>query len=140
MGSCISACLHTGHTNPVPYPSPFITPHTTHIVAHHVPRTFRLWAFNYRLNSEPVVIGQRVVLYPRGMEERNPDPDQATPVVEGWIGMITGRGTHWVTFGIVNSTGVMIAQMCYPGYPPQLLDTNDHQCGPPHPPCPSPQI
>jgi len=133
MGSCISTCFHTEHTNPVPCPNPLVTPHTTQIVAHRVPHTHHVWAFNYRINLQPVVIGQRVALYRQEINDNEPDPDQATPVVEGWIGMVTGLNPPWVTFGIVDHAGVVIGRMCYPDYPIILLDAHSHPLSQPCP-------
>jgi hypothetical protein len=134
MGSCLSTHSRTKHINPVPYPSPHATPQTTHIVAVKVPHIRILWYFDFRLNPEPVVIGQQVALYQRAMDSPEPDPDETIPDINGWIDTTTGCAPNAVTFSIINGAGERIAQLYCPGYThPPPLNVHSHPTNPAHP-------
>jgi hypothetical protein len=105
MGSCLSTWSLICNVNPVPYPSPFAIPPTTHIVVVKNPRIRNLWYYQYRSYGGPITIGQRVALYERNMDSPDPDPLEDPVVLEGWINEISGFGPNWVTFGIVNGAG-----------------------------------
>jgi hypothetical protein len=105
MGGCLSTWSHIRNVNPVPHPSPFAIPPTTHIVAVKNPRIRNLWYYQYCAYSGPITIGQRVALYERTMDNPDPDPLDDHAVLEGWINEIFRYGPNWVTFGIVNSAG-----------------------------------
>src|SRR6266481_1248924 len=108
MGNILSICPSSPPAQPTLSPSK--------------PPPLNLWLYKYRLNLEPVVVGQQVALYHRAADCYNPDLAQAAPVVKGWINMILRRTPHWVMFRIVNSAGEEIARLGYPGYPdPQML-------------------
>ncbi|KIM81886.1 hypothetical protein PILCRDRAFT_88993 [Piloderma croceum F 1598] len=134
MGSCLSTWSRVCDVNPVPYPSPFATPLTTHILAVKIPHLHNLWYYEYRLYDGPITIGQKVALYERDLDSPDPDPDQATPVIEGWINEIFGYGPRWVMFGIINSAGKRVARLSHPDYPdPQLLMAYNHPSNQTHP-------
>ena len=134
MGGCLSTQSHSDRLNPVRYPSPHATPQTTHIVAVRIPHIRNLWYYEFRLDPEPVVIGQRVALYRRVIDAPEPDPDETPPDIEGWIDTTTGYALNGVTFSIVNGTGERVAQLYCPGYThPPPLDTHSHPTNPTHP-------
>ena len=138
MGCCLSTQPFADDTNPVPNPSPYATPFTTHMVAVNIPHSRCFWNFSFRLNMEPITIGQRVALYEMGIDAPEPDPDEATPAVKGWIGSVMAYGPDSVTFSVINSAGERVAQLFCPDYPtPQLLYVNSHPPNPthPHPAC-----
>lgn len=107
--------------SPILFASQFLTPHTTHIIVTDFPSSPDLWLFQYRLNFEPIVIGQRVALYRRAADCYNPDPEQAAPVAEGQIDSVFRRTRCWVIFHIVDGAGEQIARLGYPYYPNHLL-------------------
>jgi len=95
----------------------------THIIAIDVHSHPGLWLFQYHLNFEPIVIGQRVALYCRATDCYNPNPEQAAPVAEGQINSVLSRSHCWVIFHIIDdSTGKEIARLGYPYYPANLMD------------------
>jgi hypothetical protein len=117
-------CTRTGLPNSQDPPIPPTHSQIIHIVAHHADDLYTQyfgnppnhWLLEYRLDLNPIWIGQYVVLHCRAEDCFNPDPSLG-PVAEGWIDRIVDRTPHWLTFRIVDSEGEMSSLLSIPYVP-----------------------